>query len=179
MNQFEEAMPHFEFIGPVPIDFDAKLPENWGTCIVDELCTLDLKNLRQKGTHFVGIIFNLDPHDKPGSHWVCAFVDMNAKKAYYYDSYGYDPCPEIRRFLRRCKEQGCEEIIWNDVRHQRKSSECGTYCMYVILSLLHGKSFVEICKKRIDDDTMNAFRDILFVSSHPNESAIKKLLHLL
>ena len=24
----------------------------------------------------IGIIFNLDPHDKEGSHWVCSFIDI-------------------------------------------------------------------------------------------------------
>jgi len=180
MEQYEDAFDHFEFIGPVPIDFDAILKGNWGTCVVDELCQLDIQNLRKKGTHSIGVIFNLDPHDRPGSHWVCAYIDILAKKAYYYDSYGYEPCPEIKRFLRRCREQGCTEIVWNDIRHQRKQSECGTYCMYMILSLLKGKSFAQLCNKPIDDDTMNAFRDILYAAETPTSDRpmIEKALSL-
>lgn len=177
MEQYEPAFPSFEFIGPVPIDFDKKL--DWNKCVVDELCNLDLKALHQSGKTSVGVVFNLDPHDKPGSHWVCAYVDINDKKAYYYDSYGYEACPEIRRFLRRCHEQGCTEIIWNDLRHQRKKSECGTYCMYVIISLLKGRSFADICQNRVDDDTMNAIRDLLYATENPSEKAMKEAVKFL
>lgn len=45
MNQYEAAYPHFEFIGPVPIDFDSK--EKDGTCIVNELCHISVKRLMQ------------------------------------------------------------------------------------------------------------------------------------
>jgi hypothetical protein len=178
MEQYEPAFPHFEFIGPVPIDFDKKIGE-WGKCVVDELCNLNLKELSRKGKKSVGVIFNLDPHDKPGSHWVCAYVDIAGKRAYYYDSYGYEACPEIKRFLRRCRDQGCTEIIWNDMRHQRKKSECGTYCMYVIISLLKGRSFEDICQNRIDDDTMNSFRDLLWATEKPSQTAIKDAVALL
>jgi hypothetical protein len=179
MEQYEAAFPSFEFIGPVPIDFDKRLPGDWGKCVVDELCTLDLRKIHRQGKHSVGVIFNLDPHDKPGSHWVCAYVDLRAKKAYYYDSYGYEPCAEIRRFLRRCREQGCTEIAWNDIPHQKKNSECGTYCMYVIISLLKGKSFPEICKHRVDDDTMNAFRDLLYATERPGKLAVERVVEFL
>jgi hypothetical protein len=177
MEQYEDAYPHFEFIGPVPIDFDASLPGSWGKCVVDELCGLSLATIKGRGDHYIGIIFNLDPHDKPGSHWVCAFLDLLRGDAYYYDSYGYEPPAEVRRLLRRCREQGCRNIIWNDVRHQRKNTECGTYCMYVIISLLGGRSFKDICQKPVGDDTMNALRDILYATPRPRKEAAR-LLHL-
>jgi hypothetical protein len=179
MEQYEQAYPHFEFIGPVPIDFDKKLPGNWSQCVVDELCDLDLATVRRRGDHAIGIVFNLDPHDKPGSHWVCAYIDLLKKAAYYYDSYGYPPCPEIKRLLRRCRDQGCETVQWNDIRHQRKQSECGTYCMYVLISLLKGRSFDDICKNRVDDDTMNALRDILYATEKPRALALKEAAKVL
>jgi hypothetical protein len=179
MEQYEPAFPDFEFIGPVPIDFDTKMPGGWGRCVVDELCNIDLRKLKSQGTRSVGIVFNLDPHDRPGSHWVCAYINLIKCEAYYYDSYGYEPCAEIRRLLRRCREQGCDRIMWNDVRHQRKESECGTYCMYVLISLLKGRSFTDICKERVPDDVMNAFRDILYATERPREAAIKEVTKLL
>lgn len=179
MEQYEAAYPHFDFIGPVPIDFDAILPGNWGRCIVDELCGLDLRTARKKGKKAIGVVFNLDPHDKPGSHWVCAYVDIEACKAYYYDSYGMEPCPEIRRFLRRCRDQGCHEIQWNDIRHQRKKTECGTYCMFVIISLLKGRQFAEICRDRIDDDLMYTLRDVLYATVNPTPRAIQEAIKLI
>jgi len=177
MEQYESAFPHFEFIGPTPIDFDAK--PGWGKCVMDELCTINLTEMKKNGTTAIGIIFNLDPHDRPGSHWVCAYIDLIKMEAYYYDSYGYEPGPEIRRLLRRCRDQGCKDLIWNDIRHQRKNSECGTYCLYILISLLKGKPFDILCKKGVDDDTMNAFRDLLYATKQPSELAIKKAINLL
>jgi hypothetical protein len=171
LEQYEQAFPHFEFIGPVPIDFDARLP-GWGKCVVDELCTLDLAAIKRRGDDFIGIVFNLDPHDKPGSHWVCAFINLLEGAAYYYDSYGMPPCPEIKRFLRRCREQGCSKIYWNDIRHQRRDTECGTYCMYVIISMLMGRSFTDVCKHRVDDATMNALRDVVYATEKPRDLAV-------
>jgi hypothetical protein len=176
MSQYETAFPNFEFIGPVPIDFDKKLPgaASWGRCVVDELCNLDIETVRTKGDDSIGIIFNLDPHDQPGSHWVCAFLNLAKGHSYYYDSYGFPPGPEVRRFLRRCRDKGCREIFWNDRIHQRKTTECGTYCMYVLISLLKGRSFHDICNKPIRDDDMNALRELLYVSEKPNMALLRK-----
>jgi len=179
MEQYEVAFPHFEFIGPTPIDFDSKMPGAWGKCVLDELCNLNLAEMKASGKKAIGIIFNLDPHDRPGSHWVCAFIDLNTMSAYYYDSYGYEPCPEIRRLLRRCREQGCKQIVWNDIRHQRKKSECGTYCMFIIISLLKGKTFSDLCKNRVEDDIMNAVRDLLYATVQPSTLAIQKAVNIL
>jgi hypothetical protein len=187
MNQYEEAHEDFEFIGPVPIDFDASttgaaaslLEPNVGKCIVDELCKLDITKARKKGTKYIGIIFNLDKHDEPGSHWICAYVDYPKKSAYYFDSYGMPPPPEITRFLERCKEQGCDTILYNDIRHQRKDSECGMYCLYTIICLLKGRSFQDICVSIVKDDTMNAFRDVLFASERPRKEALNKVVQSL
>ena len=178
MNQYEDSYKDFEFIGPVPIDFDAPSDNSklltFGKCIVDELCKLDLEDAFKKGTKRLGIIFNLDKHDEPGSHWVCAFIDIPNKSAYYFDSYGLPPPPEISALLERCKAQGCETILYNDIRHQRKDSECGMYCLYTIISLLRGKSFSTICMDIVDDDSMNAFRDVLFASEKPRKTSTSK-----
>jgi hypothetical protein len=179
MNQYEKAYPHFEFIGPVPIDFDAK--DSWGKCVVDELCKLNVEDMKKAGKTKIGIIINLDPHDEPGSHWVCAFVDIEGKSAYYFDSYGYKPEREIQAFLARMKSQGIENIYYNDIRHQRKTSECGMYCLFTIICLLKGRSFYDICTHVVDDDTMNQFRDVLFAEEKPRREAIeeglKKMCH--
>lgn len=178
MNQYEDAFDDFEFIGPVPIDFDA--PANsWGKCIVDELCKLDLKEAFKKGTKRIGIIFNLDKHDEPGSHWVCSFIDVPKKSAYYFDSYGLPPPPEVSHLLERCKEQGCETILYNDIRHQRKDSECGMYCLYTIICSLKGRPFQSICMDIVKDDTMNMFRDVLFASENPRREALNKVVQKL
>ncbi len=178
MEQYEEAYPAFEFIGPVPIDFDA--PDGpLGRCIVDELCKLDLKKAAAAGTRQIGIIFNLDKHDEPGSHWVCAFINLDKSAAYYFDSYGYEAPPEVVTLFKRLRDQGIQHTYFNDVRHQRKGSECGMYCLYTIISLLLGKSFYDVCVNIVDDDTMNGLRDVLFATEAPRREAIEKALKLL
>ena len=176
MKQYEAAYPNFDFIGPVPIDFDAKDEASWGKCIVNELCRLDLRESAAKGKTKIGIIFNLDPHDEPGSHWICAFIDLEKSAAYYYDSYGYKPPEEIVRLLKRCKDQGIKNIYYNDIRHQRKTSECGTFCLLVIICLLNGKEFQDICKTMVNDDEVNRIRDVLFAEEKPRKGAIEDAL---
>lgn len=171
MNQYEAAYPHFEFIGPVPIDFDSS--DKFGKCIVEELCRLDLKKMAAAGTTQIGIIFNLDKHDEPGSHWVCGFVDIPKSAAYYFDSYGYEPPKEVIALMARLRDQGISNTYYNDIRHQYKGSECGMYCLYTLISLILGKSFYNVCKRIVDDDTMNSLRDILFATAKPRKETVK------
>lgn len=178
MNQYEQSNREFEFIGPVPIDFDSQAGA-FGRCVVDELCKLNLADLEKKGKRKIGIIFNLDPHDEPGSHWVCGFVDLDASAAYYFDSYGFKPEKEINVLLSRLHAQGIKNIYFNDIRHQKKGSECGMYCLFTIICLLNGRSFYDICTHIVEDDTMNAFRDILFAEEKPRRDSIQKGLKLL
>ena len=170
LNQYEEAHPEFEFIGPVPIDFAKELN---GQCVVDELCKLNLAEAYAKGTRKIGIVFNLDEHDKPGSHWMCAYIDVpggdHEGAMYYFDSYGMRPPTRIANFMKMCGQQGCTTLMYNDIRFQRKESECGMYCLYCILCLLKGKSFVEVCENAINDDTMIKFRKMLFLSADSKE----------
>ena len=177
MRQYEKADSSFEFIGPVPIDFDSK-SGIWGKCIVDELCKLNIKSALAKGKKCIGIIFNLDPHDEPGSHWVAAFIDIPKSSAYYFDSYGFEPPEEIVTFMKRCKDQGIKNIYYNDIRHQRKGSECGMYSLFCIICLLRGCSFYDICKNVIDDNTMNSLRDVIYAEENPRREAIDKVLNL-
>ena len=179
MNQYEIKYPSFEFIGPVPMDFDTKL--GFGECVVDELCKISLDNLIKKGKTQIGVIFNLDKHTQSGSHWVAMHCNMNnsnsntsattdSKKGEicYWDSYGMEPNPEVVVLMNRLKEQASKlennnnidlEIKINKNRHQYKNSECGMYCIYFITSLLDGKTFENVVQNIVDDDTMNGKRN--------------------
>ena len=162
MNQYEIKYPDFEFIGPVPMDFDTKV--GFGECVVDELCKINLDELMKKGKTKIGVIFNLDKHTQSGSHWVAMNCDINRGEICYWDSYGIKPNPEVVVLMNRLKEQAYKlnkklEIKINKVRHQYKNSECGMYCIYFITSLLDGKTFENIVKNIIDDDTMNGKRN--------------------
>lgn len=169
MNQYEVKHPNFEFIGPVPMDFDSKV--GFGQCVINELCNIKLQTLLEKGKEKIGVVFNLDKHNQPGSHWVAMYCSVNKdnKKGniYYWDSYGMRPNPEVVILMNRLKSQGNEmqydfTIKVNNVRHQYKNSECGVYCIYFLTSLLDGKTFEEIITNIVSDDKMNAKRKEFF-----------------
>ena len=46
--------------------------------------------------------------------------------------------------------------------------------MYIIISLLKGATFSELCTNRVDDDTMNSIRDLLYATARPREEAVKE-----
>ena len=165
MNQYEIKYPDFEFVGPVPMDFDTKL--GFGQCVVDELCKVKLDNLMAKGDTKLGVIFNLDKHTQSGSHWVAMFCDVKGGYVGYWDSYGMKPSPEIVVLMDRLKQQAKDlghdlEIKINKTRHQYKNSECGVYCIYFITSLLDGKEFEDVVQTIVSDDDMNAKRKDFF-----------------
>ena len=174
LEQYSDKYPDFELIGPVPIDFDKKV--DYGQCIVNELCSIDIKRLVNKGIHHVGIVFNLDAHDEPGSHWVALYVQLketadsvNPLGAYFYDSYGTPPVKEIRTLMKRLESQynvlhPKKKFIlnYNKIRHQYKNSECGVYSTHFIIQLLENTKFLDHCKKIVSDDNINKMRDVYF-----------------
>ena len=164
--QYEKAVPDFKFLGVVPIDFDYEY--SVGKCIVDEICKLDIKSLKRKKINKMGIIFNLDAHDEPGSHWVALYSDLNKGEVYYYDSYGIFPPEEVKILMERISIQGIKikgepfKLYYNDIRHQYKNSECGVYSMNFIIEFLNGKNFKEIIENRVSDDNMNKKRFLYY-----------------
>jgi hypothetical protein len=165
MNQYETKHPNFEFIGPVPMDFDTKL--GFGQCVVNELCKINLKTQLEKGKRKIGVIFNLDKHNQPGSHWVAMYFCYDSGQCCYWDSYAVKPNPEVVTLMNRLKEQSQDAgknitLKINNIRHQYKNSECGVYCIYFLTSLLEGQSFENIIKNIVSDDRMNAKRKEFF-----------------
>jgi hypothetical protein len=165
MKQYQITYEDFAFIGPVPIDFDYEYDA--GKCIVNELCNIKVSQLLSKGKKKLGIIFNLDRHDEPGSHWVSLFVDFEKHSIYYYDSTSTPPPEEIIKLMHRIKQQASlatlnMNIHINDVRHQYKDSECGVYSIYFISQMLKGESFTLFKKNIIYDDGMNKMRENFF-----------------
>ena len=166
-SQFEDMNENFLFMGAIPIDFDSKVN---GNCVIRELCNISLQKLIKKKKHLLGIVFNLDEHYLPGSHWVSMFADFNKGKIYFFDSYGYEPKEEIQVLMDRLKKQNEDrnvptEIIRNKLKHQYKYSECGMYSIYFIYSMLQGKDF-SILNNRIPDDKMEKYRTVFFYKKY-------------
>ena len=164
--QYEKAIKDFKFLGVVPIDFDYEY--SVGKCIVDEICKLDIKKLKRKKINRIGIVFNLDAHDEPGSHWVALYSDFIKGEVYYYDSYGIFPPEEVKILMERMSIQGIKikgepfKLYYNDIRHQYKNSECGVYSMNFIIEFLNGKNFKGIIENRVSDDNMNKKRFLYY-----------------
>lgn len=160
MEQYEKVHTDFKFLGAVPMDFDS-LP-------VLGIKDLNLDDLTNKGITKLGIIFNLDEHWQGGSHWVAGYSDLKNGKAYFFDSYGVAPDERARKLLRKFAKYSEEKIktkvesVHNQTRHQYGNSECGMYSLNFILELLEGKTFNDICDKKIPDTKVNQLRPIFF-----------------
>jgi len=169
MKQYEEAYPWFTFIGVFPIDFSAPDPyvkTGETKCLNQEICSLKLVDEYNKGKRGIGMIFNLDPHFKGGSHWVGLYIDLKKRNKpfiAYFDSYGYKTPPLIARLMRSFKLQiAGSELGFNARRFQYGNSECGMFSMYFIICMMHGISFRDFCKDSVKDDFMLHLRQILF-----------------
>ena len=167
LQQYQEARPEFKFLGTFPIDFSAPNPYKTNQeCLHKEICSLNLVEEYQKGIRGIGLIFNLDPHFKGGSHWVGLYINLqNIKKpgCYYYDSYGYKTPSLIARLMRSFKLQiaNCE-LGSNARRFQYSNTECGMFSIYFIICMVEGISFKNFCKDSISDAKMLELRKILF-----------------
>jgi hypothetical protein len=169
MKQYEKAYKCFEFIGPSPIDYDKK--KIYGECVWDELCHFNLTDQVKKGKTKIGIIFNLDPHYKSGSHWVSLFINIKKKQILFFDSAG-DPIPnQILKFVNTIIEQGNmmqPKIIFNfdqnhPIEHQYGDTECGVYSIFFIVHMLEDKITSHYLKTHIlKDEYMQNFRKVFF-----------------
>ncbi len=165
MKQYETRYQDFDFIGPSPIDFDTH--KMHGECVWEELCKFSLLKQKKEGKKKIGIIFNLDPHDKPGSHWVAAYINMYKKEIYYFDSYGDRTPSKIKTLVNRVQKESTQlgskyKFFVNRKRHQYSNSECGMYCLHFIIELTKGTPFKKFEKIRYTDELMKKLRNIYF-----------------
>ena len=172
MKQYEKAYNCFDFIGPSPIDFDTR--KLYGECVWDELCNFSLKEQIKNGKTKIGIIFNTDPHNKPGQHWISMFINIKKKKIFFFDSTGDKPSKEIRVLIKRIQEQGLNlnpKIKFKSdsnegIEHQYGNTECGIYSLFFIVHMLEDKMTEHYLKTHIlKDEYMNKFRHIYFNDS--------------
>jgi hypothetical protein len=158
--QYMTLFPSYKFLGCIPIDFDLKTET--GKCLVNTLCSLKIKDLRDQGTTQIGIIFNTDVHDGPGQHWFALYCDIRPDvkaRVTYFDSYASPPEPEIKELMSRWNDEIPMEPTYNLTRHQYKDSECGMYCLYFHYCCLNDIPLDE----RIPDNIMILlFRHLLF-----------------
>ena len=169
MSHFEYMHKSFAFIGPSPIDFDKRFQH--GECVWNELCAFDIKDFLKRGKSKIGIVFNTDPHDKAGEHWISMFIDVSAQKpfVFFFDSSGDPPVLEVSKFSEKVLQQAKNlEIVMeyhenHPFEHQKGNTECGMYSIYMISKILRGeKTPISFKKERITDEEMTRMRREFF-----------------
>ena len=169
MKQYEKAYKCFDFIGPSPIDFDKK--KLYGQCVWEELCNFNLKQQIKQGKTKIGIIFNTDPHNLPGEHWISMFINIKKGKIFFFDSVGRTAPNEIKNFVEKIKKQG-EQLVPrinfkydenHPVEHQYGNTECGIYSIFFIVHMLEDKLTEHYLKTHLlKDKYMEKFRKIYY-----------------
>jgi hypothetical protein len=184
LEPYETAYPQFKFMGASPIDFDTRLSTT-NQCVERSLCHFSLKAWTKKGKRKFGVVFNLDKHNQPGSHWVSLFIDVDEKMIFYFDSAGNRIPAAISAFVKRVRIQAKQDLN-TDMKftqnypkvHQYKNTECGVYSLFFIIVMLTGKTNEEdsvppmslkakmdLFKKQkssISDDMVARYRNIYF-----------------
>jgi hypothetical protein len=147
LKQYQITHREFKLLGPSSIDYDTKPSGKNGQCVWPELCRLSLRDLIAHGKRKLGIVFNLDKHDEPGSHWVSMFVDVDNSFIFYYDSANNPTPPEITRLKNEITKQGAAlsppinfKYFANKHSHQRTNTECGMYSIFFITTMLTSKT---------------------------------------
>lgn len=186
--QYQDVYPDFLFIGAIPIDFkDIRVPIDFSKNTLNK--TLTNMYTGKKGNpkiNKLGVVFNLDRHNQPGSHWVGLYANLEKKQIYFFDSYGKMPHKNILSFMEQLRDWmytkdvssktfgsiifnskgkgnvDFADIRYNIIRHQYKNSECGVYSTHFIIKMLEGESFEKFTKAKIPDDVINLYREKYF-----------------
>lgn len=186
-KQYEVSHPEFKLIGPTTIDFDTRLPESGGKCVLEDLCNFSLKRFLSAKKTKIGIVFNLDKHNQSGSHWVSLYIDIKEKIMFFFDSANNGVPNEIwmkdndKPLVNRIMKQGLElqppiqfTFYNNNISHQQGNTECGMYSLFFIITMLTGKTpfskkTLSLKKRRemflqskIPDDVVFQYRKIYF-----------------
>jgi hypothetical protein len=178
MHQYEKHYTSFKFLGVHPIDFAYK--SNGISCISPELCNFNVERFIKAKYNHVGVIFNLDKHYEPGSHWVLLYINLKPHTknfgCYFIDTNSTETPQEIATFMHSIKDQIQKyynkkiaskfEILENKKRFQFKNTECGMFCLYFLIDFLNKRSFKSIIQQDIHDDVVHKYRDILFTPKH-------------
>ena len=175
MKQYEKKYSDFKFIGAVPYDFK----------YIYKISKINFNSFFDKQIFKLGMVINMDPHDKPGSHWVSLFFDIDKKQIYYFDSNGESPRHNIRLFItkivkyyyekifnQKIKSSGIKnnnndilnkiDVRINSIRHQLGKTECGVYSINFIARLLNNESFLNIVNNISTDKDMLNCRKVYF-----------------
>ena len=169
MNQYEKKYKCFTFLGPSPIDYDTHKLNN--ECVWEELCHFKLADHLNKKHTKIGVIFNLDPHYKSGSHWVSLFINTKNKTIFFFDSTGQAAPSQITKFANTVIDQGKKlrepiDFIFDQnypIEHQYGNTECGIYSIFFITHMIEDKITTHYLKTHIlKDKYIEKFRKVYY-----------------
>jgi hypothetical protein len=107
---------------------------------------LELKKSLSSKTKLYSFIMNLDPSDKPGSHWVAVIIDNIDKYVGYYDSLCIHPTKQIlkdiKQLVKSVDPAHMFKFKFNTVKDQSNTSgKCGMYAMGFLHNIMNGMNF--------------------------------------
>jgi len=163
MNAYQNKYHDFKFLGAVPLDCD-----EYAFC---SLFSIDFSDANIKQ---YGVIFNLDRHGQPGSHWVALYINSETGEVCFCDSMGNKPMGNILnvidKFSKYYKDKTGKNITLktNSNRYQTDGSECGVYSCNFLIRKLSGESFDDIVSHSLNFSGINSCRNVYF-NNHPSK----------
>jgi Ulp1 family protease len=125
----------------------------------------------QKKKKKIGVVFNLDTHEKGGSHWVSMFIHIPKQFIFFFDSAGDKIPAQLEKLVHTIQDQGKSLNIPftfdqnHPFQHQFTTTECGVYSLYFLAHMLEDKLSQQYLKtKRLPDNLMKKYRKIFFNS---------------
>jgi len=150
LQQYQLTNSKFLFLGAQPSDYSKISKIDYSKIILSES---------------IGIVFNLDTHKQPGSHWIAVYIDNKNKMIDYFDSLGNKINKNIQKFINKFLLLNYHLNI-NTIIHQKGGSQCGIYSVFYIIKRLTGMTFNQIndyfLSLNNSDIFMKEYRKILF-----------------
>ena len=159
---YEKKYKDFKFYGAVPSDCPTE--------IYCKLSNLNINNLQNKNKNKIGIVYNLDTHEKKGSHWVAVMIDIENKSIFYFDANGIKPNKYIKKFIDELlkkinkSNQNKYKYIFNKKEVQKKDGQCGMFSICFIINYLKFNDFNKVINYNMTDKKMIELRKEFFIN---------------
>ena len=169
LRSYEKKYKTFSLGGIVPIDFS--VTDSEGNCSFWNLCKHHYCDLAKQYNTFA-IVFNTDTHDGSGQHWIAMFMNFKKGEICYFDSVGDAPPIQVKRLIERLRVEGSSclnkpvKVYINAVKHQKRNTECGMYCLIFIHHMLTNGDFFSFNARRIPDEEAFKYRKYFFDDIH-------------
>ena len=161
LYQYEKKYDNFKYYGAVPSDCPIGI-----NC---QLSHIDINDLIKQKLHKIGIVYNLDTHNKTGSHWVSIIIDLKKNLIYYFDSNGLKPNKHIKKFIDnmiiKFKDLNKKsKYLYNKKNIQKTDGQCGMFSIVFIINYLKFNDINKAINNNMNDKKMKELRKILFIN---------------